>query len=54
MSQSLQLGPSERSRYFVYWVPAQYIAAIREVLGLYGSAPGSLDAALLAALGFQK
>ncbi|XP_071516103.1 ubiquitin domain-containing protein UBFD1-like isoform X2 [Panulirus ornatus] len=30
----LQLGPTEASRYWIYWVPAQYVDAIREtVLG---------------------
>lgn len=30
----LQLGPTEASRYWVYWVPAQYIEAIKDaVLG---------------------
>jgi len=31
---ALQLGPTEASRYFIYWVPAQYIDSIKEaVLG---------------------
>ena len=29
---ALQLGPTEASRYFVYWVPAQYVAAIKEAI----------------------
>ncbi|XP_063858605.1 ubiquitin domain-containing protein UBFD1-like isoform X2 [Scylla paramamosain] len=30
----LQLGPTEASRYWIYWVPAQYVDAIRDtVLG---------------------
>ncbi|KAF5303375.1 hypothetical protein FQR65_LT08288 [Abscondita terminalis] len=28
----LQLGPTEASRYWVYWVPAQYIDAIKDVV----------------------
>lgn len=33
---SLQLGPTEASRYWVYWVPAQYIEAIKDaVLGVW-------------------
>lgn len=32
----LQLGPTEASRYWVYWVPAQYIEAIKDaVLGVW-------------------
>ena len=38
----------------MYWVPAQYIPAIREVLALYGGAGGTIDAALMSALGFAK
>jgi len=30
---AIQLGPTEASRFYVYWVPAQYIEAIKEVLG---------------------
>ena len=31
---ALQLGPTEQSRYWIYWVPAQYIDAIKDtVLG---------------------
>jgi hypothetical protein len=31
---ALQLGPTEASRYWIYWVPAQYVEAIKEsVLG---------------------
>jgi hypothetical protein len=25
----LRLGPTEQSRYWIYWVPAQYVQAIR-------------------------
>merc|ERR1712079_678866 len=28
----LQLGPTEASRYWVYWVPAQYVDAIKEAI----------------------
>jgi hypothetical protein len=29
-----QLGPTEASRYWIYWVPAQYVDAIKDsVLG---------------------
>lgn len=28
----LQLGPTERSRYWVYWVPSQYVEAIKDVI----------------------
>lgn len=28
----IQIGATEQSRYWVYWVPAQYIDAIREAL----------------------
>ena len=32
--QAFQLGPTEASRYWVYWVPAQYVEAIKDaVLG---------------------
>lgn len=31
---ALQLGPTEQSRYWIYWVPAQYVDAIKDtVLG---------------------
>lgn len=30
--QGLQLGPTEASRYWLYWVPAQYVAAIKEAI----------------------
>jgi len=34
----IQLGPTEASRYWVYWVPAQYIEAIKDtVLGRWQS-----------------
>ncbi|CAG7786541.1 unnamed protein product [Allacma fusca] len=29
---AIQLGPTEASRFYVYWVPAQYVDAIKEVL----------------------
>ena len=29
---ALQMGPTEASRYFVYWVPAQYVDAIKEAI----------------------
>ena len=29
---ALQLGPTEASRYFIYWVPAQYVASIKEAV----------------------
>ena len=30
----IQLGPTEASRYWVYWVPAQYVDSIKDaVLG---------------------
>lgn len=29
---ALQLGPTEASRYWIYWVPAQYVAAIRQTI----------------------
>jgi len=29
---ALQLGPTEASRYFVYWVPAQYVDSIKEAI----------------------
>jgi len=33
---ALQLGPTEASRYWIYWVPAQYVDAIKEaVLGKF-------------------
>ena len=34
--QCLQLGPTELSRFYVYWVPAQYILSIKQVIALYG------------------
>ena len=31
---AIQLGPTEASRYWIYWVPAQYVEAIKEsILG---------------------
>jgi hypothetical protein len=30
--QALQLGPTEASRYWVYWVPAQYVDAIKDAI----------------------
>ncbi|XP_015122536.1 ubiquitin domain-containing protein UBFD1 [Diachasma alloeum] len=29
---AIQLGPTEASRYWIYWVPAQYIAAIKDAI----------------------
>lgn len=29
---AIQLGPTEASRYWIYWVPAQYVDAIRETI----------------------
>jgi len=29
---AIQLGPTEASRFFVYWVPAQYVEAIKDAL----------------------
>jgi len=29
---ALQLGPTEQSRYYVYWVPAQYVDAISDAI----------------------
>ncbi|RUP46882.1 hypothetical protein BC936DRAFT_146420 [Jimgerdemannia flammicorona] len=29
---SLQLGPTEKSRYFIYWVPAQYVETIKDTI----------------------
>ena len=35
---SLQLGPTQASSYFVYWVPAQYVDAIKDaILGKWAS-----------------
>jgi hypothetical protein len=28
----IQLGPTEASRYWIYWVPAQYVDAIKDVI----------------------
>ena len=34
MFQGIQLGPTEASRYWIYWVPAQYVDAIKDsILG---------------------
>ena len=30
--QGLQLGPTEASRYWIYWVPAQYVDAIKDAI----------------------
>lgn len=30
--QGIQLGPTEASRYWVYWVPVQYIDAIKDTI----------------------
>ena len=36
--KGIQLGPTEASRYWIYWVPAQYIEAIKDtVLGRWQS-----------------
>lgn len=33
-TQAFQLGPTEASQYWVYWVPAQFVDAIKDtVLG---------------------
>ncbi|KAI9146075.1 hypothetical protein BKA69DRAFT_1047235 [Paraphysoderma sedebokerense] len=33
---ALQLGPTEKSNYYLYWVPAQYIDTIKEeILGIF-------------------
>ncbi|BFZ03575.1 hypothetical protein BsWGS_06613 [Bradybaena similaris] len=29
---AIQLGPTEASRYWIYWVPAQYVEAIKEAI----------------------
>lgn len=29
---AIQLGPTEASRYWIYWVPAQYISAIKDAI----------------------
>ena len=31
-SQALQLGPTEQSRYWLYWVPAQYVEAVKDAI----------------------
>ena len=32
--QAIQLGTTDASRYWIYWVPAQYVTAIKDaVLG---------------------
>jgi len=28
----IQLGPTEASRYWIYWVPAQYVDAIKDAI----------------------
>jgi hypothetical protein len=30
--QGIQLGATEASRYWVYWVPAQYVDAIKDAI----------------------
>lgn len=30
--QAIQLGPTEASRYWIYWVPAQYVDAIKDTI----------------------
>lgn len=32
LSQALQLGPTELSRYWIYWVPSQYVDAIKDAI----------------------
>lgn len=32
MLQGIQLGPTEASRYWIYWVPAQYVDAIKDAI----------------------
>ncbi|PNF22590.1 Ubiquitin domain-containing protein UBFD1 [Cryptotermes secundus] len=32
VQQGIQLGPTEASRYWVYWVPAQYVDAIKDAI----------------------
>lgn len=29
---AIQLGPTEASRYWLYWIPAQYVAAIKTTI----------------------
>jgi len=29
---AIQLGPTEASRYWIYWIPAQYVDAIKETI----------------------
>ncbi|CAH3185058.1 unnamed protein product, partial [Porites evermanni] len=29
---AIQLGPTEASRYWIYWVPAQYVDAIKDTI----------------------
>ena len=29
---ALQLGPTEASRYFIYWVPAQYVDSLKDAI----------------------
>ncbi|KAF7996580.1 hypothetical protein HCN44_002226 [Aphidius gifuensis] len=34
---AIQLGPTEASQYWIYWVPAQYVSAIKDaILGKWG------------------
>lgn len=30
--QAIQLGPTEASRYWIYWVPSQYVDAIKDTI----------------------
>lgn len=30
--QGIQLGPTEASRYWIYWVPAQFVDAIKDAI----------------------
>lgn len=32
LQQAFQIGPTELSRYFVYWVPSQYVEAIKDAI----------------------
>lgn len=32
LQQGFQLGTTEASRYWVYWVPAQYVDSIKEAI----------------------
>jgi hypothetical protein len=32
--QAFQLGPTEKSRYFVYYMPAQFVVSIKETFAM--------------------